>query len=309
MTDKAAFSYVLLRYLHDVLTGEFVNVGVVLFVPSTGQIKYRMRDTIGRLKGAFPDIDRRRFLSDMTAMCRGLQMVERGETDAGPLPEDADVMAVAYRALPPDDSALQWSPPGSGLTGDPEATLDDIFERFVSRYDTDQPHRSDDDVWCPVQQRLEIHNLTQHFAERSFAGGLDDIVFQHALKLDQWHIYQPLSFDLSDAEAIKAKAREWLGHLSAVAVGGKAEPFGLHFIVAAPKNPILKQAYHKALAILAKAPNVSEIFEDSELEKLIARIADDVRVHSARSGMTAPDIATDCPASRLPLRQMTAAQR
>jgi toxin ParE1/3/4 len=34
-----------------------------------------------------------------------------------------------------DDSSFVWSPPGSGLTTDPEATLAKLFARFVSKYD------------------------------------------------------------------------------------------------------------------------------------------------------------------------------
>jgi len=307
MTDKSAYSYVLLRYVHDILTEEFLNVGVVLLVPSTGEIKYRMRDTIDRLKAVFPNIDSSGFFSAMAAIRRGLQMVESDRTDASPLPDDADVLTVAYRALPPDDSSLQWSQLGTGLTANPEETLNDIFENYVSRYDTHhRPLRCDQDIGHAFEQKLENRQLTQHFLEASFAGCLDNIVFHHALRLAQWQVFQPLSFDLSDADSIRIKAREWLGHLTAVAAGGKAEPYKLHFIVGAPANPILQDAYQGALAILREAPNHPAIFEENELEKLIAWIEDDVRAHSANPEVTTPDIATDYPPSRDPLREMTA---
>ena len=38
MTAKQPFTYVVLRYVHDVLTGEFVNVGVALVLPSHRKI-------------------------------------------------------------------------------------------------------------------------------------------------------------------------------------------------------------------------------------------------------------------------------
>ena len=153
MTDKAAYSYTLLRYVHDVLTGEFVNVGVVLFVPSKGLVRYKMRGTIGRLKGVFPDIDRRAFLSSMTAVRKGLQLVGKSEKEAGLLKSEGDAVAIARRAVPPDDSSLQWSPSGTGLTANPDEALDRLFDRYVSRYDTHhRSRRSDDDVWRPVRR-------------------------------------------------------------------------------------------------------------------------------------------------------------
>jgi len=281
MTDKAAYSYALLRYVHDVLTGEFVNVGVVLFVPSKGLVLHKMRVTISRLKGVFPDIDRKAFRSSMVAAHKGLQLVAKSEKDAGLFGSEGDATAIARRAVPPDDSSLQWSPSGTGLTANPEDALARLFERYVSRYDThNHARRSDDDVWRPVRQKLEERNLAQHLQEKSISGGLDDIVFKHAWKNGQWHVYEPLSFDLADADGIKTKAREWLGHLSAVVAGGKAEPFKPHFIVGAPANPALQDAYRNAVAILEQAPNHPEVFEESQLDELVAQIEDEVREHN-----------------------------
>ncbi|MCB4771061.1 DUF3037 domain-containing protein [Ancylobacter sp. Lp-2] len=280
MIDKVAYSYTLLRYVHDVLTGEFVNVGVVLFVPATGQLCFKMRTTIGRLKGAFPDIDRVAFVSSMKAVRRGLDHMASREKDAGLFRTKGDAAAVARQALPPDDSSLQWSPCGTGLTGSPEETLERLFQRFVTRYDAHTRHRkTDEDVWRPVRQQLEERNIAQCLQEKSIQGGLDEIVFKHAWKNGQWHVYEPLSFDLADADGIKGKAREWLGHLSAVVAGGKAEHFKPHFIVGAPTNPTLAPAYRTAIAILEKAPNNPEIYEENQLDKLVAQIEDEMRDH------------------------------
>ncbi|MFT4129733.1 DUF3037 domain-containing protein [Labrys sp. (in: a-proteobacteria)] len=282
MTSKAAYSYTLLRYVHDVMTGEFVNVGVVLFVPSMGVVRFKMRGTIGRLKGVFPDIDRKAFLSSMAAVRKGLQLTAKCEQEAGLLKSEGDAAVIARRAVPPDDSSLQWSQCGTGLTADPDEALNRLFDRYVSRYDAlHRARRSDDDVWRPVRQKLEERDLAQHLQEKSISGGLDDIVFKYAWKNGQWHVYEPLSFDLADADGIKSKAREWLGHLSAVVAGGKTEPFKPHFIVGAPDNPTLQDAYRKAIAILEQAPNQPEIFEESQLDKLVAQIEDEVREHNA----------------------------
>lgn len=51
--DKVAYSCTLLRYVHDVLTGEFLNVGVVLVVPTMGRVLFKTHDTIDRLFSRF----------------------------------------------------------------------------------------------------------------------------------------------------------------------------------------------------------------------------------------------------------------
>lgn len=280
MTGKVPYSYTLLRYVHDVLTGEFVNVGVVLFAPSLGLVRFKTRLTIGRLKGVFPDIDRGSFVTSMYAVRRGLQWIAKSEISAGFLRSDGDAADIARRALPADDSSLQWSTCGTGLTRSPDDTLARLFERFVSRYDTHtKSRRTDEDVWRPVRQMLEDRNLAERLQEKSIRGGVDDIVFKHAWKNGQWHVYESLSFDLVDADGIKSKAREWLGHLSAVVAGGEAEQFKPHFLVGAPTNPALENAYRTAIAILQKAPNNPEVFEEGQLNAFVGQIEDEVHRH------------------------------
>jgi hypothetical protein len=83
-------------------------------------------------------------------------------------------------------------------------------------------------------QKLEEKNLASSLHEKLISGAVDDVFFKHAWKNGQWQVYEPVSFDLADADGIKSKAREWLGHLAAVVAGGDVEPFKPHFIVAGP---------------------------------------------------------------------------
>src|SRR5262249_27225926 len=147
----------------------------------------------------------------------------------------SDAGQFARAVVPHDDSTLQWSPVGSGLTDNPDETLSRLYERFVGRYDKKLLHRrSDDEVWRPVRKKLEERNVLAVFQEKVIHGGLDDIVFKHAWKNGVWNAYEPVSFDLADSEGIKSKAREWFGHLAAVAADGPTERFKPHFIVGAP---------------------------------------------------------------------------
>lgn len=286
MTRMTPYSYTLLRYVHDVLTGEFVNVGVVLYAPATQTVRFKTRTTIGRLRRVFPDVDRAAFVASMYAARRALQRVAKAEAEIDMFrhrtnaSERADAVSIAARAIPKDDSSLQWSTAGTGIAEDTEEALDRLFARFVSKYDEPARTRmSDEDVWRPVRQKLEERNLGVQLQEKSIHGGLDDIVFKHAWKNGQWHVYEPLSFDLADADGIKSKARETLGHLLAVVADGRAEHFKPHFIVGAPRTPALEDAFRTAIGILEKAPNNPEVFEENQLDSLVDQIEDEVRAH------------------------------
>jgi hypothetical protein len=92
-----------------------------------------------------------------------------------------------------------------------------------------------------------------------------------------WHAYEPLSFDLADAEGIKEKVRRWRGHLAAVA-DGSSEPMRLDFVVGAPRNPALDHAYRRALAILRQSEFAPRVFEEGQVDQLVDEIEAEVRV-------------------------------
>jgi hypothetical protein len=101
---------------------------------------------------------------------------------------------------------------------------------------------SDEDVWRPVEAKLKEHGVKVELEPKRIHGNTDTVEFHHAWKNGRWHVYEPLSFDLADADNIKDKARRWLGHLSAVKVGA-TDDVQVHFIVVRPQSASLVPAY------------------------------------------------------------------
>lgn len=279
MNDRQPYSFVVLRYVHDIMTGEFVNVGLILHVPSRGVLKWRTRKTIGRIKNVFPDLDREAFVSAMYSVERGLKIADKGIQKEPLFHQKSVVSAYAKSVVPNDDSSLQWSPISSGLTNDPEKTFERLYERFVGRYDVSaRPKKTDEDVWRPVRTMLAERNLGIALEKKVVSGRTDSIEFKHAWKNGSWHAYEPLSLDLADAEGIKDKVRRWRGHLAAVA-DDATEPLKLHFLVGAPENRQLLPAYQNALEILRGSPFQPEIFEEDQAASLVDEIEDEFREH------------------------------
>jgi hypothetical protein len=186
-------------------------------------------------------------------------------------------------ALPLDDSSLQWSPVGAGLTVDAQKTFDQLYHRFVTRYDRPSQHRkSDEDVWRPVEAKLKEQGVKVELEPKRIQGSTDTVEFRHAWKNGRWHVYEPLSFDLSDADNIKDKARRWLGHLSAVKVGA-LEDVQVHFIVGRPQSTALEPAYRTAVEILRKVPFDNDIFEEDQIDDFVNLVEDEVRQHEGRA--------------------------
>jgi hypothetical protein len=49
MNDKHRYTFATLRYVHDVVTGEFINVGVLLRADSEGKVRGKFRTSMGRV--------------------------------------------------------------------------------------------------------------------------------------------------------------------------------------------------------------------------------------------------------------------
>ena len=282
MTTKEPYSYVVLRYVHDILTGEFVNVGLVVVVPGQPLILTKARKILGRIRNIFPDLDSKAYKRAIEAIERGMKSVERGLKSEGLFKGDKTAGDYARIALPLDDSSLQWSPVGAGLTSDPQKTFDQLYHRFITRYDRpSQRRRSDEDVWRPVEAKLKKQGVQVVLESRCVRGSTDAVDFQHAWKNGRLHVYEPLSFDLSDEDNIKDKARRWLGHLFAVKVGA-TEDILVHFLVGRPQNEPLIPAYQKAIEILRQVPFDNRVFEEDQIDDFVHEIEGEVRHHRGR---------------------------
>jgi len=279
MIERNPYTYTTLRYVHDVISGEFINVGVVLHCPRTRFLGAKLRHTYGRMTAVFPDLDGAAFRSSMTAIERALRDLGAAYAQDTLFRSEGTAVSMARSVLPADDSSLQWSSLGSGLTSDPDRELEQLYERLVSKYDErPERRRSDEDVWRPVRSKLEEASLATKLVSKTIRSDVDELEFKHAWKNGVWHCYEALSFDLAHADSIKDKARRWTGHLAAMRDAD--EPFRPYFIVGGPQDRKLKRAYEDALAILKKSPVQAEVFTEAQADVLVARIEAEIRAHN-----------------------------
>lgn len=264
---RTPYSYSVLRYVHDIGTGEFINVGVVVLAPGVSFLGAKFKTAYGRLKRTFPTINPDAYRARMR-MLQGRfdEIAQRhfgSRVSAQALEHSLTIENVVHRVLRPDDSSLQWAPAGSGISRDLPATLVGLYERFVTKYDSDAAAvpRKDDDVWRHFRTELEKRNVLRHLGQKVISVQDDSIKFDHAWKNGTWHCYEPLSFDLSSDASIKEKAHRWLGQVSSIK--DAAEPFSVFFLVGKPEDAGLHEAYSQAVSILRKTPRSQVVEEDA----------------------------------------------
>jgi len=110
---SAAYSYVTLRYVHDIVTGEFVNVGVVVYAPSQNFLRARFLTDFRRLNAMFREIDDAHLREMLQYLVVTFDCLEQGASS-----DASAIVSLVQQVLPADDSSLQWSEAGGGITSE-----------------------------------------------------------------------------------------------------------------------------------------------------------------------------------------------
>jgi hypothetical protein len=106
--------------------GAFVPVGVVLHARTADYLGLRVITDEDVLRARVPDADVE-LLARYLASC---EAIGRGDDGAGPIALSPPSERFHWLTSPRSD-VLQSSPVHSGLTDDPEAQLDALFEQYV----------------------------------------------------------------------------------------------------------------------------------------------------------------------------------
>jgi len=120
------FSYAVLRLVPDIERGEQVNVGVIVFCRPLDFLGARTALDDDRARALAPDVD-------LDAARRHLSAIERiaaGEPEAGPIAK-LDTTARFHWLVAPASTIVHPSEVHTGLCDDPQACLDELFERLV----------------------------------------------------------------------------------------------------------------------------------------------------------------------------------
>lgn len=126
--DKSrAFSYAVLRVVPRIERGERLNVGVVLFCRQHDYLDLREHLDERRLAALAPDLDPQPLRSRLVALHR----VAVGDPDGGPVARLSASERFGW-IVAPSSTIIQPSEAHTGLTDDPAAMLEHLFNDLVA---------------------------------------------------------------------------------------------------------------------------------------------------------------------------------
>ncbi len=209
------FQYQIIRYMHDRVTAEFVNVGIVVYQPETKFLQGKFVSKFSRISQFFIDINGQYLLSTLRHFERELDTATKRLNEL--FSNHSSLTEIINSILPKDDSALFCSDLLFGIDIDPQSALDDLFDRLINKYnhDVDKDYHDDKYVWRKVyKQYFDKYEITSKLRPHTVKTDHDHIEFDKAWKNGVWNCYQTLSFDLKRNDSIKNKVYRWSGILS-----------------------------------------------------------------------------------------------
>lgn len=270
---KYKYTFSVLRYVHDVTTEEFINVGVALYAPDAKFVDAMCVNKYGRLSKTFHGVDGEHFKQVVAFIEKKFHEKKEILNNEFTFDRKKTISGVLSEVLPIDDSSLRFSSEGSGLSEKPQATLANLYVRYCEKYMEKVSHRRDEeDVWRLFKKPLEDRGIVDKLKSITVKSSDDELEFKHAWKNAAWHVLQPVSFDLIESQSIMNKANLWLGRGYSVLNADNMkknykEGVKISFLLGAPEDQKLKKYFIKAQNILHKIPCEKDFINESDAEK------------------------------------------
>ncbi len=275
---KVPCQALVVRFAPNANSGEALNIGVVLVCSERAFLGARFASSLERVKAAFN--------ADVVVLRRVGKAFEKACEDAvsqlpGLTPVN-DVVALARSAVRLEEGPIQLSGVISGITADPQRTLDELFRQYVvDKRVGKRPRRADDAVWRTFAKSVPP-DVRLYLKDRVLEAHNVQLRLDHAWQNGAWKAAIPLSLDMRDPESIREKVMRWSGRLQTVRPWeGDTHIYLLLGEPSASSAQAVLQAAQDAKAILdenfADHSDYIESIEEKDSRKLAEQIATDVR--------------------------------
>lgn len=269
------YEYQILRYIHDQFTGEFVNIGVVVFSHSEHFLKARMSSRYSRITSLFPQA-KGRFIASMAKNLEyAINNCDFVNTKAN------NLFDITKAILPVDDSALQFTETKFAIHLDLEIATSHLYAEMVGKYlivENSVKSLTDDEVWkLKYRDLFDKYQISKRLEEYEIATKNDHFVFDKSWKNEIWHCYQPISFDLQNMDTIKDKVYRWSGKLKEIK--NTDLPLHLTFLSSISSEHHSLETFVKDSLQTADGKFKVDVIMDTDAENLVKKIQQEMQSH------------------------------
>ncbi|MFH0736161.1 MAG: DUF3037 domain-containing protein [bacterium] len=205
--------YQILKYRPDIVTGEFVNVGIVLFCKEENTLKTRFDTQTNRAAHFFNYNNTREIKNNLKILQNRFDVFANDFTNRI-FEKYNSITAITESILVKDDSSYQFSHPYKELTLDVNATFEQLYQRYILKHTDIQEHQNvinDDKTWQTYKHYFKNFGIDGYFTKKIFTTKNDSFEFDSVWKNDKYHVLTPLSLDIKEVKIQKEKIYKWIG--------------------------------------------------------------------------------------------------
>lgn len=277
------YQYQIIRYVHDQFTGEFVNLGVIVYSSDDFFLKCIVSAKYGRITALFPQANGRFITKILKNFETSIKNISKELSEI--FKPSASLNQITNSVLPKDDSALMLTEVKYGIDVDLETCLNDLYANLVEKYihsENTIQSITDEEVWKKKYKAyFDKYQITNRLTNHEIITKHDHFNFEKSWKNEIWHCYEPISFDLQNEDSIKDKVYRWAGRLNEIEKN--KEKIHLTFLAQYPKQ-------HKKLESLIKESLDHdtdyleiEIFSENEAENVAKKISELMLEHDSHN--------------------------
>lgn len=284
--SKMSFQFAVLRYFHDSVTQEFLNIGVVVYSKEKRYLRTLINKRYGRVSKTFDGIDRNHYGRMVSSVENSINQFGMKMEKVSLFDNYPDLISdLLDQIVSPDDSSLRFGGFGGGLVNNLDDELERLYVRLVERYEGREvsESRRDEQVWHDYAKLFSDFQIVEHLQPKTLGTDNYQYTFSHVFKNDAWHPMEPVSFDLADQGYILEKANKWIGRSLLLA---ESQELGtIYLLLGAPSRPELNEAYLTAARNLeTKISGVAvKVVKEEESEKFTKEFAEYVKSHLENS--------------------------
>lgn len=223
-----ACHYAVVRFLPYVETGEFANVGIVLFAPKARYFGFKvLTQKYSRVTGFFERFEAKDFRRVMKATRDELQRVADrfnalSEATFFEQAAQGDVLALWGELTKPLESMLRFDHTRLVMAPDPATKLNELFEFYV-QHDFATPEYQEDLLNRNMRALLKTATSGQRFHEQRVGNAEYDANFPFVAVRDNQpvQIIKPLHLDHHQASKVIDHGGQWIVRVSALKKRGQ----------------------------------------------------------------------------------------
>lgn len=268
---KCICNYSILRFLPYPETGEFVNIGIVLFT-SSGDFRYQVETRRQRVTTFFPSLDAKIFQRARKEMNEEFARLSGHFTARS---DDFDGLRSTFRHLiHPRETMMRFSEPGTLVETSPEAALKRLFDYYVKHSFATKEYQ---EVALEKQlgKLLSDSNLRQRYSEKKLGTADYPVKFPFVLVQGDAPVQaiKPIHLGHDEPSKIYEHGDAWVARIKRL---DRANMLAQDTLFVAgpplPGKPKLAQAYKEMAAELSSYDNVRVVSAEESKSHLIELI-------------------------------------